>query len=262
MEKLTVIKIGGNVIDNSESLTAFLDDFASVKGPKILVHGGGKIASKLANDLGIKATLVEGRRITDKETLRIVTMVYAGYVNKRIVALLQARNCNALGLSGADGNAILAQKRPVTTIDYGFVGDLKPEAVNTPLLTNLLKNGFTPIFSAITHDGKGQLLNTNADTIASSVAISLSKIYQSSLVYCFEKKGVLKDKDDDQSLIPEIQTDNLTSLQERGIISDGMIPKLHNAFEAIHQGVHEVFIGNSQELSLLHKGKFGTRLCK
>lgn len=262
MKQLSVIKIGGNVIDNPGQLDQFLQDFAAVKGVKILVHGGGKIASKLASDLGIEAKLVDGRRITDAKTIEIVTMVYAGWVNKSVVAKLQARNCNALGLSGADGNALRAEKRPVKDIDYGFVGDIPVDSVNTRLLINLLEAGFTPVFSAITHDGQGQLLNTNADTIAATLATALSANYACSLLYCFEKKGVLKNVHDEESVISEIQSSDFESLKERGIISEGMIPKIHNAFDAIQKGVKNVFIGSSADLSLLEKNKFGTRLMK
>jgi acetylglutamate kinase len=262
MEQLRIIKIGGNVIDHPELLEEFLKDFSRLKGAKILVHGGGKLANRLASSLGYEAKLVEGRRITDEKTLEIVTMVYAGLVNKNIVAKLQAQKCNALGLSGADGNSIKAVKRPVKDIDYGFVGDIPSDAVNVSLLAKLLSEGFVPVFSAITHDGKGQLLNTNADTIASTLAIALSNSYKTSLIYCFEKKGVLKNVDDDNSVIREIKSSSFSTLQEQGIISEGMIPKIHNSFEAIKQGVEEVFIGASDDLALLELGTFGTRLLK
>lgn len=262
MQQLSVIKIGGNVIDDPTLLDKFLQDFSAIKGAKILVHGGGKIASKLAVDLGIEAKLVDGRRITDENTIDIVTMVYAGLVNKKIVAKLQAKNCNALGLSGADGNSLRAIKRPVKEIDYGFVGDIPTDAVNVSLLNRLLIDGFMPVFSAITHDGKGQLLNTNADTIASSLATALSSHYECSLLYCFEKKGVLKDVNDDDSVIREIPSSSFLSLQQQGVISGGMIPKIKNAFDAIENGVKNVFIGSSDDLSLIEKNKFGTRLMK
>lgn len=262
MEQLRIIKIGGNVIDHPELLDKFLEDFSQLKGAKILVHGGGKLANRLASDLGFEAKLVAGRRITDEKTLEIVTMVYAGFVNKNIVAKLQAKKCMALGLSGADGNSIKAVKRPVKDIDYGFVGDISSDAVNISLLVKLISEGFVPVFSAITHDGNGQLLNTNADTIASTLAIALSGLYKCSLIYCFEKKGVLKNVDDENSVIREIKSSSFNSLQEQGIISEGMIPKIHNSFEAIRKGVEEVFIGASNELALLEAGTFGTRLLK
>lgn len=250
------------MIDHPELLDEFLKDFSKLRGAKILVHGGGKLANRLASDLGYEAELVEGRRITDKTTLEIVTMVYAGLVNKNIVAKLQAEGCNSLGLSGADGNSIKAVKRPVKEIDYGFVGDVPSDAVNTNLLTKLLSEGFVPVFSAITHDGKGQLLNTNADTIASTLAIALSGLYKCSLIYCFEKKGVLENVDDENSVIKEIRSSSFISLQEQGIISEGMIPKIHNSFEAIGKGVDEVFIGASHDLAQLEANTFGTRLLK
>jgi len=267
MNRLTVIKIGGNVIDNPLSLQAFLEDFSALAGLKILVHGGGKIATKLAADLGIEAQMVEGRRITDDQTLRIVTMVYAGLVNKNIVAGLQQLKCNAIGLSGADGNLIRADKRPVKlhpsgngTIDYGFAGDLNDASVNSEQMRKLLDAGFTPVFSAITHDGQGQLLNTNADTIASVIAVAMASLYEVSLVYCFEKKGVLTDIADDDSVVPVINPDTYKSLKAGGIIYEGMIPKMDNAFEAIDAGVREVYIGRSDELSCLQSQSFGTRL--
>ena len=269
MTKLTVIKIGGNVIDSPQSLEAFLKDFSGLEGLKILVHGGGKIATKLAGDLGIKAQLVEGRRITDEDTLRIVTMVYAGLINKNIVAILQSLSCNAIGLSGADGNLIQADKRPVRvhpsgegTIDYGFAGDLNNDSVNSGQMKRLLDAGFTPIFSAITHDGRGHLLNTNADTIASVIAVAMSGLYDVSLVYCFEKKGVLADIEDDNSVVQEINPGTYNKLKAEGIIYEGMIPKLDNAFQAIEAGVKEVFIGRSDDLCSFGRQGFGTRLIR
>lgn len=260
MEQLTVVKIGGNVIDNSENLHRFLLDFTALPGKKILVHGGGKIATDLALSLGVEAKLVEGRRITDIETLRIVTMVYAGLINKNMVAQLQAKGCNAIGLTGADGNIIKAVKRPVVTIDYGFVGDLDEHSVSSSTLSSLLQAGLTPVLCAITHDGNSQLLNTNADTIASAVAVAMSSSYETSLVYCFEKKGVLRDVEDETSLVTEIKINEFEGLKEEGVVSGGMIPKLHNAFEAIKSGVKAVYIGKADELPLLDEQNFGTRL--
>lgn len=260
MERVTVIKIGGNVIDNSENLYEFLKSFTELPGYKILVHGGGKIATELSDTMGVEAKLVDGRRVTDIETLRIVTMVYAGLINKNIVAQIQKCGCNAIGLTGADGNLIQASKRLVKDIDYGFVGDLNETSVNVKILSNLLKTGLVPVFSAITHDGEGQLLNTNADTIASAIAVALSADFETRLVYCFEKKGVLKDVTDDTSVIHEIKSSEFDSLKEQGIIAGGMLPKLHNAFEAIKNGVKEVYIGKADELSLLNQQSFGTRL--
>lgn len=260
--KLWVIKIGGNVIDDSEGLKRFLERFANLRGHKILVHGGGKIATRMAADLGIEAKLVEGRRITDEAMLRIVTMVYAGLTNKQLVAELQAQGCNAVGLSGADGNAIRTVKRPVNVVDYGFVGDILPGSVDTDTIATFVNAGLTPVFSAITHDGNGQLLNTNADTIASALAVALSARYATSLVYCFEKRGVLRDINDEQSAIPEIRSGEFGQLKTSGIIADGMVPKLHNAFEAIGKGVHEVCIGHADDLHLLREQHFGTRLVR
>lgn len=262
MKKLSVIKIGGNVIDNSEKLHQFLLDFKDLPGDKILIHGGGKIASELGVSLGVEAKMVEGRRITDIETLRVVTMVYAGLINKNMVAQLQAKGCNAIGLTGADGNVIKAVKRPVKDIDYGYVGDLDAESVSSGTLDSLLKAGLVPVLCAITHDGAGQLLNTNADTIASAVAVAMSGLYDTSLVYCFEKRGVMRDIDDDNSLVPEIPMDQFETLKQEGVVSGGMIPKLHNAFEAIKSGVKAVYIGKADELPQINGNNFGTRLIK
>lgn len=268
---LSIIKIGGNVIDNTEKLETFLTAFCGLPGYKILVHGGGKMATKLAQDIGLEAKMVNGRRVTDAEMLKIVTMVYAGLINKNIVAQLQAQQCNAIGLSGADGNLISAKKRPIQhlkntetgieeNIDFGFVGDLDAQSVHTKNLSVLLKSSFIPIFSAITHNGEGQLLNTNADTVASALAVALSQNYHTSLIYCFEKKGVLRNVEDEQSVITEINPTIFETLQAQNIIHSGMLPKLHNAFEAINNGVKQVFIGSADELPLLKTQKFGTRI--
>jgi acetylglutamate kinase len=271
MKSLQVIKIGGNVIDNPESLQQFIADFAMLQGPKILVHGGGKIATKLAEDLGIKSKMLEGRRITDVESLKVVTMVYAGLINKNIVAGLQSENCNAIGLSGADGNMIRATRRLPQkvlsggedlgeAVDYGFVGDLDESSIDRKGLYKLLEAGFTPVFSAITHDGKGQLLNTNADTIASAISIAMSVEYETSLIFCFEKAGVLMDVEDESSVIKSIDQHYYNELKLQGIINDGMIPKMDNAFEAINKGLKEVYIGKAEALPTLSNGNFGTRL--
>ncbi|WP_231491003.1 acetylglutamate kinase [Pedobacter sp. Leaf170] len=274
MKQLTIIKIGGNVIDNSANLHQFLLDFTALPGDKILVHGGGKIATELGESLGIEAKMVEGRRITDIETLRVVTMVYAGLINKNMVAQLQAKGINAIGLTGADGNIIKAKKRPIikvsptggdlegATIDYGFVGDLDENSVSAETLKSLLKAGLVPVLCAITHDGDTQLLNTNADTIASSVAVAMSALYETRLVYCFEKKGVLKDVNDDSSVVTEIKADEFEGLKADGTVQGGMIPKLHNAFEAIKMGVSAVYIGKADELNELANGVFGTKMLK
>jgi len=271
MKTLKVIKIGGNVIDNPESLQQFIADFARLQGPKILVHGGGKIATKIAEDLGIKSTMIEGRRITDGESLKVVCMVYAGLINKNIVAGLQQHKCNAIGLSGADGNMIRATRRLpqkilssgedlAEAVDYGFVGDLDESSIDHQGLRKLLEAGFIPVFSAITHDGKGQLLNTNADTIASAISVAMSKDYETSLIFCFEKAGVLMDVEDEDSVIRSIDPHYYDELKRQGIINDGMIPKLDNAFEAINKGLKEVCIGKANALPHLNNEKFGTRL--
>ncbi|MBP3942009.1 acetylglutamate kinase [Sphingobacteriaceae bacterium WQ 2009] len=255
---LNIIKIGGNVIDSENDLNAFLEKFAALPGKKILVHGGGKIASRMAADLGLEVKMVEGRRITDKAMLRIATMVYAGLTNKSIVAQLQKLSCDAIGLSGADGNTIKSMKRPIKDIDYGYVGDIMHDSVNTGSIKKFLEAGFTPVFSAITHNGKGQLLNTNADTIAAALAVGLSDLYETSLVYCFEKNGVLRDVTDENSVISQIALSEFEPLKDQGVIADGMIPKMQNAFEAIGKGVKKVYIGNANNLHLFQQGQFGT----
>jgi acetylglutamate kinase len=260
-KSLFIIKIGGNVIDNSENLYHFLKDFTALPGYKILVHGGGKVATQLSETLGIETKLVDGRRITDIETLRLVTMVYGGLINKNIVAQLQRFGNNAIGLTGADGDFIRTKKRPVKTIDYGFVGDIDENSIKTQNIISLMVAGFTPVFCALTHDGEGQLLNTNADTIASALAIALSKSFQTTLIYCFEKKGVLKDINDEDSLIREIDPQRYEELKIKQIIHSGMLPKLDNAFTAISCGVKAVIIGHSDDLGNLKQNKpFGTRL--
>lgn len=248
---IQVFKIGGNVVDNPVMLNGFLQDFAKIPGPKVLVHGGGVMASQMQKALGMSPLMIQGRRVTDEETLKVVTMVYAGWCNKRITALLQAKGCNAIGLTGADGNAICARRRPPVDIDgqmidYGFVGDVKPEGVNTVFIKSLISQGIVPVLCAINHDGQGNLLNTNADTIASSVAIALGEGTQ--LIYCFEKDGVLADKDDDSSVIPNINKDEFEKLKAEGIIADGMIPKLENAFKAIKAGVEKVIIKHARNI--------------
>jgi acetylglutamate kinase len=260
MKQLTVIKIGGNVIDNSQKLHQFLLDFTALPGDKILVHGGGKIATEVSGSLGIEPKMIDGRRVTDIATLRVVTMVYAGLINKNMVAQLQAKGCNAIGLTGADGNIIKAVKRPVAEIDYGFVGDLDENSVSVSTLSSLLNANLIPVLCAITHDGDTQLLNTNADTIASAVAVAMSAEYDTRLVYCFEKKGVLRDVEDELTLVEEIRRDDFETLKEQGVVSGGMIPKLHNAFEAIRKGVKAVYIGKADELPQIDVKGFGTRL--
>ncbi|MBU1012389.1 MAG: acetylglutamate kinase [Bacteroidetes bacterium] len=241
--QLDIIKIGGNLIDDESSLTNFLNHFSANKTLKILVHGGGRSATQLSERLGIKTQMLEGRRITNEEDLEVVTMVYAGLINKKIVAELQHYGCNAIGLSGCDMNSILAKKRHHPYIDFGFVGDI--EKVNVSNIDLLLKNGFCPVFSAITHDGRGQLLNTNADTVAAQLAISFSETYNVRLLYCFEKNGVLSNPEDDFSVIPFLDKDLYQELKTAGAISKGMIPKLDNCFEALVMGVSEINIGGS-----------------
>lgn len=260
MKKLHIIKIGGNVINEPSALEKFLLDFSKITAPKILVHGGGKQAGELAMRLGLSQAMVNGRRITDAETLKVTTMVYAGLINKQIVASLQAKNTNAIGLSGADGNMIRAGKRKALDIDYGFVGDIEYTGVNTHTLSVFINSGIIPVFSAITHDGKGQLLNTNADTIASALAVALSKKYEVQLNYCFEKKGVLEKIEDENSVIKTITKAKYKELLMDGTISKGMIPKLDNAFLAIQNGVQSVKIGNSELINILNNADAGTTL--
>lgn len=258
MKKLYVIKVGGNIVDDERKLSAFLDAFAAVGESKILVHGGGKLATRMASQLGIEQQMVEGRRITDNETLKIVTMVYAGYINKNIVAALQSRNCNAMGISGADGNAILAHKRQKGTIDYGFAGDI--DEVNEPLFTDVLGKGNAIVVAPITHNGKGQLLNTNADTIAQELATALSGAFSVELVYGFEKPGVLMNAEDDSTVIPVIDREAYDKLKQENIIFAGMIPKLDNAFAALDRGVKKVIIGQAERLGELLNAGSGTTI--
>ncbi len=248
MEELKIVKIGGNVIDDEEDLVSFLKDFQQLNGPKLLVHGGGKKASEISKKLGIAPLKVDGRRITDKPTLEIVAMVYAGSINKTIVAILQKFGCNALGLSGADANVIEAVKRPVEKIDYGFAGDITAEGINTNFLRQLLALNISPVLCAITHDGNGQLLNTNADTIATVTAKSMSMYYDCKLTYCFEKDGVLTDANDDTSCLSTLNFSEFQQYLTSKIITDGMIPKLSNAFEALKAGVSLVEIKNAKNI--------------
>jgi len=258
MEKLHVIKIGGNIIDDELLLNAFLKKFVAINTKKILVHGGGKLATRLTEQLGIRQEIIEGRRITDAETLKIVTMVYAGYINKNIVAQLQSLHCNAAGISGADGNSILSHKREKSSIDYGFAGDV--DYVNAGWLKQLLDNGLAVVVAPITHDGKNQLLNTNADTIAQEIAKAMSPSFEVTLVYSFEKPGVLIDVEDENSVIKILHADYYRQLKESKKIFAGMIPKLDNAFTAIGHGVGKVIIGKGEELEKLITGKAGTTI--
>lgn len=248
--KLTLVKVGGGIVENENSLNGLLDKFARIEGLKVLVHGGGRSATKVAEQLGIAQTMIGGRRITDAETLKVVTMVYAGLVNKNIVAQLQARGINALGLTGADMNVIQSHKRPlkkvkmedgtVQEVDYGFVGDI--DQVNAGLLSDLIAKGVVPVLSPIGHDTQGSLLNTNADTIAAETAKALAQHFEVTLMYCFEKKGVLRNPDDDDSVIPSITAQEFPQLVEQGVVSGGMLPKLENSFNAIQAGVSKVVI--------------------
>ncbi len=241
-----VIKIGGNVVDNREALARFVNDFAALPGKKLLVHGGGKEATRLSKALDIPTQMIDGRRVTDAATLEVVTMVYAGLINKRIVSMLQAAGCNAIGLCGADALAITSKRREPNPIDYGFVGDIT--SVNQKFLESLIEQGITPVICAITHDGKGQLLNSNADGVASGVAIGMSKLRHTDLTFCFEKPGVLADVDDDKSLIPDINPESYHALKADGVISAGMIPKVDSAFKALNQGVSSVIIKSADNL--------------
>lgn len=241
-ERIKVVKIGGNVVDNPDALQAFILDFSKLEGPKILVHGGGKEATRLSAALGIETTMIDGRRVTDRDTLDVVTMVYAGLINKRIVGMLQATGTDAIGLSGADGNVIKASHRKPVPVDYGYVGDIDPLNVNDLFISSLLRDGYTPVFCAVMHDGDGTLLNCNADTVASAVAVACSRIAPTDLIYCFEKKGVLYDAYNDDSLIERIDEQSYSALRAEGVITKGMIPKIDNAMAAIRNGVGNVHI--------------------
>ncbi len=258
MESLYVIKIGGNIIDDDALLSVFLKKFVAIKSKKILIHGGGKLATRMAEKLGIPQQLIDGRRITDVETLKIVTMVYAGYINKHIVAELQSLKCNSIGISGPDGNSILAHKRENAPIDYGFAGDI--DRVNADWFRQLLDSGICIVVSSITHDGNNQLLNTNADTIAQEIAKAMSTFFEVSLVYSFEKPGVMQDVGNENSVINKLHPDYYKKLKETKKIFSGMIPKLDNAFKAIDSGVNKVIIGKGEELDLLISGKAGTTI--
>ncbi len=254
MDKLTLIKVGGKIVEEEATLHSLLRDFAAIEGYKVLVHGGGRSATKLAEKLGIESQMVNGRRITDANTLQVVTMVYGGLVNKNIVAGLQALDVNALGLTGADMNLIRSDKRPVGEIDYGYVGDVKE--VNADLLASLIRQGIVPVLAPLTHDKQGHILNTNADTIAGETAKALARHFDVTLVFCFEKKGVLMDENDDESVIPELDRTAFARYVQEGIIQGGMIPKLENAYQAIDAGVDQVIITQASEI---HQGK-GTRV--
>ena len=251
--QLKVFKIGGKVVEDESQLSVFLKAFAKIAGYKILIHGGGKWVSEMSRRLGIEVNMIEGRRITDQETLEVVKMMLAGVANKNVVSKLQGYSCNAIGLTGADGNTIKAEKRPIKNgIDYGFVGDVK--AVNHVLIGQLIKSGLVPVFAAMTHDGHGNLLNTNADTIASSVAVGMAIDFDVELNYCFELNGVLEDIKNPESVIRQIKPENYTEMKGNGIINMGMIPKIDNAFEALNAGVKAVRIMNAQHISKIADG--------
>jgi len=246
--RLFVIKIGGNVIDNEESLTSFLQNFSAINGRKILIHGGGKIATKIGEKLGIQSNYINGRRITDDATIDLVTMVYGGLVNKKIVAQLQSLNCNAIGLTGADGNIIPATKRAVKEVDFGWVGDIENQQLHVENVRLFLENNLVPVFAPLTHDGLGHILNTNADTIASNLAIALSPFYDVRLIYCFEKKGILENVDDNHSVINLINKSTYQQLLSEQKLFAGILPKIDNAFAAIDAGVKEVLVGDANDL--------------
>ncbi|MCQ2243261.1 MAG: acetylglutamate kinase [Bacteroidaceae bacterium] len=252
--KLTVIKVGGAVVEDAQQLQQLLKDFAAIEGPKVLVHGGGRRATKVAERLGIETKMVNGRRITDKDMLEVVTMVYGGLVNKNVVAGLQALGVNAIGLTGADGNVLKAHKRPVVDVDYGFVGDVDKGNLDT--LSILLHAGITPVMAPLTHDGEGNLLNTNADTIAAETAKTLARTYDVTLIYAFEKPGVLSNPDDDDSVIPLITRKSYEQLKADGTVSGGMLPKIDNAYNAIKSGVKEVIITKANAID----GEHGTKI--
>lgn len=250
MEKLTIIKVGGKIVEEEGSLQRLLTDFSAIPGKKLLVHGGGRSATRLAEQLGIESRMVNGRRITDAETLRVVTMVYGGLVNKNIVAGLQARDVNALGLTGADMNVIRSHKRQVKEIDYGFVGDV--DEVNATFLAKLIHEDIVPVMAPLTHDKQGHLLNTNADTIAGETAKALAALFDVTLIFCFEKKGVLRDEHDDDSVIPHLSRADFDALVSDGTIQGGMIPKLENAFSALQAGVKKVIITQATAIDGQH----------
>ncbi len=258
MDSLQVIKIGGNVIDDAVKLDAFLNRFAKLKGAKILIHGGGKLATSLAQDLNIEQQIIDGRRITDAETLKITAMVYAGLVNKTIVAKLQSKSCNAIGLSGVDGNSILSKKRAHASIDYGWVGDV--ESINAVFLQDLMDKGIVPVISPITHDGKGNLLNTNADTIATEVAMALSENNEVNLRFCFEKLGVLTNPELDGSWLRDLDKEEYESLKDQQIISKGMLPKLENAFRAKESKIARVEICHADYANEQGESFIGTQI--
>lgn len=256
-QKLYVVKIGGNVID-SEELSSFLVEFSKLPSPKILIHGGGKKASQLATQLNIPQQIIKGRRITNSQTLEIAIMVYSGLINKTIVAQLQRLSLTCLGLCGVDANLLLANHRPIKEIDYGFVGDIYK--VNTSFLSQILNNNITPIIAPLSVDIKGQILNSNADSVAQEIATSMVNFYSVSLIYCFEKNGVLLEVQNDQSVIAELSFSDYNTLKNRHIIQGGMLPKLDNCYSALQKGVKDVYIGNALDLLDILNNNKGTKL--
>jgi acetylglutamate kinase len=251
---IKVVKIGGNVIDNEAALERFVADFAAIEGQKVLVHGGGKLATRLAEKLEIPTTMIDGRRVTDSQTLDVVTMVYAGLVNKKVVAMLQAAGCNAIGLSGADANVVKATRRAAKPIDFGFVGDISVEGVDADFILSLTQRGVVPVFCSIMHDGAGTLLNCNADSVASAVAVALAQKAETELVFCFEKAGVMADIDNPDSVIAEIRPQSYKTLLADGVVNKGMIPKIDGAFRALESGVRVVTIKHSEALTDAESG--------
>ena len=246
---INIVKIGGNVIDNPEALSAFLNEFSKLRGMKALVHGGGKEATRLSAAMDIETVMIDGRRVTDRQTLDVVTMVYAGLINKRVVSGLQAIGTDAIGLTGADGDIIRATRRPANPIDYGFVGDINPADVDDRFLETIMSSGKVPVFCAIMHDGHGTLLNCNADSVAAAVAIAASRIGPTRLTYCFEKPGVMADINDDSSVIPLVTAESFEELKESGVVAAGMLPKITNALESAARGVNEVRICRAEDLT-------------
>lgn len=256
MKPITIIKVGGKIVEQPDTLNQLLNDFTRIPGDKLLVHGGGRSATQMATRLGIETKMIDGRRVTDSEMLQVVTMVYGGLVNKNIVAQLQSRGINALGLTGADMNVIQSHRRPANPIDFGFVGDV--DKVDGNQLNNIISQGIVPVMAPLTHDRQGSLLNTNADTIAGEVAKALTPYYDVTLIYCFEKAGVLADENDDNSVIPHITHEDFLRLKDEGVIQGGMIPKLQNSFDAIEQGVTQVIITKADAIG----SDAGTKITK
>ena len=253
--KLRIVKTGGKLFENKVKFKQFLNDFTALKGAKILIHGGGNLATEVAGKLGYQTKMIDGRRITDANAMQVITMVYGGLINKNIVAGLQKLGSNAIGLCGADGKCIVSKKRPIKEVDYGFVGDI--ESINTVFIASILEQGIIPVFSAISYSEEGELFNTNADSVAAEIAIAMCDDYETELYYCFEKKGVLADTTDDESVIGILNTEKYHVLLEDNAISDGMLPKLHNSFQALENGVSSIYLGDSK---LLQQNSIHTKI--